>query len=778
MRNILKTLCFALMTFVLFLLPQLLTNVQKSKIINPSPQNGLEFWSVQRTYPASNLPDQGLFEAFLQKELYPEDASLLNPPDSWLSIGPKNFAGRTIALALDPTDPNILFAGSASGGLWKLTITGPDEDDYTWQRIPTGFPVLGVGAIAIDPRDRNIIFIGTGETYGYRWQDGETWGSYWMRIRGNYGIGILKSTDGGATWTKTLDWTKNQQRGVMSLAFDPQNPDTLFAGTTEGIYKTQNAGVSWELVHDVVMALDIKINPDNSNLIFASCGNLGTPGHGIYRSQDGGTIWTKLTQGLPESWMGKAKLDIYRSAPNIIYADIANYRERLGLYRSRDSGDTWQLISTLEKADLSTNQGYYSHFVRANPTDSSQIFVAKVGYAYSTDGGSNFTIPNSDIYDFVRDPKVAHADCHTFVNHPQDSDTFFMATDGGVHLTTDGGRTFRNLNNNYITSQFYPGFSSSPSNPNFAIGGLQDNGTTFYTGTADWIPWVTLGDGGYSAIDRLNENIVYTSSQFLFVYRTSDRFRTVENWRLATPYRYNTLEGKRHGESEYAAFIAPFVLAGHDIIYSATNYIYRSDNGGENWICLNNDQPLNDLPVVAMAVSRTNYNVVYAATAPYVPNTIRPEVFKTRDGGLTWENITYNLPDRYIVDLVTAPKNGDIVYAALSGFGTSHLLRLSGSSTSWEDIGPGLPDLPTNAVSVDPEDPNNIYVGNDLGVWVSTDYGITWSSFNDGLPEAVLVMDLSIQDSGRKIRAVSHGNGVYERSLLQRKVKGVRFIRR
>ena len=142
-------------------------------------------------------------------------------------------------MALDPTDPNILYAGSASGGLWRLTIKDLSADDYTWERIPTGFPVLGVGAIAIDPRDKNVIYIGTGETYGYRWEDGENWGSRWMRIRGNYGIGILKSTDGGKTWEKTLDWTENQQRGIMALAFDPLYPDTLFAGTTEGIYRTQ-----------------------------------------------------------------------------------------------------------------------------------------------------------------------------------------------------------------------------------------------------------------------------------------------------------------------------------------------------------------------------------------------------------------------------------------------------------------------------------------------------------------------------------------------------------
>jgi len=774
----LKKLGFFFLTVCLFFFLPRIIQEPKYGIHFPAAQNGLEFWSMQRAYPAPNLPDSGIYEAFVQKVRNPENTSGLDAPDTWESIGPKNFGGRTIALALDPQDPNTVWAGSASGGLWKLTVTGPGESDYTWNRISTGFPVLGVGAIAVDPRNRNTIFIGTGETYGYKWQDGETWGSFWMRIRGNYGIGILKSIDGGRTWFKSLDWTWAQQRGVMRLAFDPQNPDTLFAGTTEGIFRTEDSGATWEHILTVVMTVDLAINPDNPDILFASCGNMGTPGHGLYRSTDGGDSWIKLSAGLPKSWQGKAKLDIYQASPNIVYADIANYRERIGLFISEDGGDTWSLLNSLENADYSTGQGYYSHFVRINPDNNSKIFVAKVMYAVSNDGGQNFAIPNSSIYDFVSDPSVAHGDCHTFVNHPAHPDTFYMATDGGVHLTKDGGVTFRNLNNNYVTTQFYPGFASSPTDPGFAIGGMQDNGTSFYYGTPDWRPWVTFGDGGYNAIDPLSENIVYTSSQFLIVYRSNNRFSDADNWSYVTPRLVGNSIAYRHGDNEFAAFISPFVQAGHDLLYAATNYVYRSQDGGRTWNSLNGDQPLNGLPVVAMTVSRQNPDIVYAATAPYLPDSVRPFVFMTNDGGQTWNNITYNLPDRYVVDLVVAPKNGNIVYAALSGFGTSHLFRRSGVASYWEDISRDLPDLPTNAVAIDPEDPKNIYVGNDLGIWVSTDYGSSWSSFSGSLPEAVMVMDLSISESDRRIRAVTHGNGVWERSLLPPLSKNLGAIRR
>jgi len=739
----------------------------------PSAENGLEFWSMQRSYPAKTIPSEGFYKAFVESKLKANKTLDLVAQDVWTSIGPANFAGRTISLALHPSNPNVVYAGSASGGLWRLTIAGDGEGDYSWERIETGFPVLGVGSIAIDPRDPRIIYIGTGEVYGYQGQDGDLFGSVWMRIRGNYGLGILKSYDSGKSWQQSLDWTKQQQRGVLSLVIDPIQPDIVFAGTTEGIYRSRNAGETWSRVHSVVMAVDIEIDPQNPRIVYAACGNLATEGHGIYRSKNHGDTWTKLSTGLPQLWTGKSKLDIYPSSPNTVYADIANQRERIGLFMSEDFGATWELLSTLEGLDFYPGQGYYSHFVRVNPTDNQKVFIAKVGYLYSQDGGLSFTMPTPGIYDFIDDPTAAHGDIHAFVNHPGDPDSFYMAGDGGVYITEDGGRTFRDLNRGYVNTQFYPGFSSSKTDPNFAIGGMQDNGTAQYTGSSEWRSWVTVGDGSYSAIDPINNDIVYQSSQWLTIYRSNNRFADDENLRFASPYPHYNPEEQRHPELEYPAFIAPFVLVEHDFLYAATNYVYWSENGGLTWTCTNSNQPLNGLPVVALGVCPLNRRTVYAATAPYSPENVRPMFYASRDSGLSWNHLTGRLPDRYIVDIVASPHSDDVVYIALSGFGTSHLFRSMNGGLTWEDIGRALPDVPTNAIAVDPMDHRILYVGNDLGVWASTDFGLTWNVFCEGLPEAVMVMDLSISDSDRLLRAATHGNGVYERTLLPPSAKNV-----
>jgi photosystem II stability/assembly factor-like uncharacterized protein len=738
------------------------------KPFNPPPpaSSGMEQWAVQRAYPQKKIPDSGFFQAFEEMKRNSDREKALNASDKWQSIGPRNLAGRTISLAFHPWNPNILYAGSASGGLWRLTMTGTGVDDYTWEHVQTGYPVLGVGAIAINPEDPDIIYIGTGEVYGYQGRDGDLFGSYWMRIRGNYGIGLLKTTDGGKTWEKSIDWTRNQTRGVLSLVIDAFNPDIVFAGTTEGVYRTENTGLSWDHVLSVVMAVDVRIDPNNTKIVFASCGNLGTQGHGIYRSLDGGTTWTKLTKGLPVSWTGKTKLDIFPSSPSIIYADICNQWERVGLYISRDKGESWKLLSTLEGIDLTANQGYFSHFVRVNPNDKNKVFAAKVGYQYSEDGGKRFTRVYDNILDFIYNPAVAHVDLHAFANHPDKPDTFFMAGDGGVYITEDGGKTFRGLNKGCVSTQFYPGFASSATDPDFAVGGMQDNGTAFYLGGPDWRLHVTPGDGGYAAIDPIDNDIVYTSSQRLRIHRSSNRFSHEDDWEYSTPFLISDPDKQPHGEAESVAFIAPFILADHDKLYAATNYVYRSEDGGRTWTVTNNDIPLSELPVVAMAVAKSDTDVVYAATAPYNPLRVRPDVFVTRDGGQSWKKITANLPDRYIVDIAVSPVKPNIVYLALSGFGAPHLYRSMNGGHSWGDVGSGLPDIPFSAVAVDPQDHRIIYVGNDLGVWVSTDFAGSWSVFREGLPEAVLVMDLSICEGSRLIRAATHGNGIFERSLL------------
>ena len=707
----------------------------------------LEFWTAQRAYPHRVIPDGHFYKAFeYSQRRLKKNENRLQTSDHWTSIGPTNLGGRTIALAVDPQNPNVIYAGAASGGLWRLTVS--TNTDYSWEYIDTGYPVLGVNAVAVDPRNSDVIYIGTGEVYGYQNSIG---GLHIRTTRGSYGIGLLKSTDRGNTWVKSIDWLYHQQRGVLCIRINPQNPDIIFAGTTEGTYRSPDAGDTWEKVHSVLMAVDIAINPVNPNIIYVSCGNLESPGHGIFRSFQGGNVntWEKLQTGLPLRWGGKTMLAIYNSSPNIIYADIADttdaqnksIKKTTGLYRSTDYGDSWALVTNF---DYASYQAWFSHYVRIHPTDDFKLFCAGVNF-YTSNNGGNYLSLKFDM----------HVDHHAYADHPTNPDIVYFANDGGVYRTTDGGETIDELNNGYVTAQFYPGFSSSTANPHLALGGLQDNGTVMYQGTSAWRTWVRGGDGCFTAINAQNDDVMYSSMQWLqYLWRSTDGG---SRWEDISCGFYN----------KNFCFVAPFVLSpSHPwVIYAGEDVIHRSEDMGNQWTVVNEKQPLNGNPVLSIGVSPTDPNVVYAATVPTQDR--RAEVFASTNGGSSWQNITGDLPDRYYVDLHVSHHDDRVAYITLSGFGSSHLFRTEDGGETWQDIGIGLPDVPTSAVTVDPQEPNHIYIGNDLGVYVSTDYGGSWSEFKEGLPTAVLVMDLSISPSNRKLRAVTHGNGVYERTLLE-----------
>ncbi len=673
--------------------------------------------------------------------------------DPWSVLGPFNIGGRTLSLAVDPTDPQIIYAGSASGGLWKTTMGGVGAD--AWDRVETGFPILAVSSVTLDPADSSVIYIGTGEVYRYQGSDG---GELNRLTRGSYGIGILKSSDGGASWSHSLDWSYDQNRGIWMIAVHPTDSNIVYAATTEGIYKSTNAGGDWTLVHDVIMGTDVRIHPTNPDTVFSAHGNFGSEGHGIYRTTNGGTSWTRLTSGLPASWSGKTQLAITLPQPNRIYASIGNTESGRGLWRSTDTGDTW---SQAYSYDYQQYQGFYSHYVLPSPFDVNLVFVAGIEIHRSTNGGSSFSRRSdwTSMYFGTPPPEgpiggsdYAHADQHNATWHPTDPNTIFFASDGGVFKSTDGGTTFESLIGGYITTQFYNGVGLSATSRDKLIGGMQDTATAIYRGGPAW-ERVIGGDGSWAAVNPQNDNILYGSAQYLQMLRTTND----------SGY-WDWIEPPSSG-GENTAFIAPYVLSpsSPDLLYAGRSRVYKSTNGGSGWSSIHGGSTLNGVnPAMCMAISDTDENVVYVATAA---NTDRARVYRTTNGD-TFQEVTGSLPDRYITDLAVDPTDSSVVYATIMGYGTSHVFRSSNGGDSWSDIGQGLPDIPTSAVIVDPLHPQVVYVGGDLGVYVSPDSGQAWYSFQEGMGPA-MINDLKVFAPGRLLRAATHGNGVFERPLYE-----------
>lgn len=713
----------------------------------------LGLWHDQRAYPHKTLPNAGYYAAFeysrahLQSEL---DRRV--PP--WDALGPHNIGGRTLTVAFNPQNPNTIYAGSASGGLWRSFSGG--RGARAWEYVPTGFPVLAVSAIAIVPDDSNTIYIGTGEVYNYR---NAGTGFAIRPTRGSYGIGVLKSSDGGRTWRKSLDWSAHQERGVWAVRFNPLDANTLWAATTEGVFKSVDAGETWQQVNELIMVMDLVVHPQDSDRVLISVGNLGSEGHGLYRTLDGGQTWEKLS-GLPQTFGGKAMLATCPAAPNVVYASIGNgTSSQTGatwLMRSDDFGDSWSLASF---EDYSRWQGWFAHDVAVHPQNPDVLLAVGVDIWKSRDAGLTLekksdwrewffgrTIPGepegSEIY--------SHADHHDVVYHPQDPNIVYFATDGGVFRSLDGGETFEGCNGGYQTTQFYQGFAVSQSDSFLSIGGMQDNASAIYDGQVAWIR-VIGGDGGHAAIDPQNDDILYGSWQRLNINISEDRGTT---WRRIPP-----------PGQEPTSFIAPFVVSPSEpnVLYAGRSVVYKTTTRGRFWAAMNRGQPLDGNPVLALAVSHQTSRTVYATTAPVQT---RAGVFRSDNGGSDWVNITGALPDRYPVDIAVDPNDDRVVYVVFSGFGTSHVFKSTDAGATWQDIGQGLPDVPTSAVVVDPLFPDHIYVGNDLGVYVSVDGGATWETFLAGLPDAVIAMDLVIAPVPRKLRVATHGNGAYERDLV------------
>jgi len=736
---------------------------EKKELKTSGAGKAMDMWSFERSYPGDQIPTSEYLAAFQEKIAMEENRSN-SVPGEWESLGPENIGGRTLQLAFHPTNPDIIYAGSASGGLWKTTSQGVGR--FAWEKVPTGFPVLGVSTIAIDPTDPDILFIGTGEVYGALAEPGTI-----NRVtRGSYGIGILRSTDGGTSWTQVLSFSENQIKGVNDIAINPQNTQEIFAAATDGLFRSTDGGNNWNLVLANPNCRDVEIDPNNGAIIYVTQGNLNTglnPAfNGIFKSTDGGNNFTELLDaGLLSAWSGMAMLTIDPVNSNILYASIQEAfttgSTSGGIFKSTDAGATWNRINSQNIAQF---QGWYSHDVAVNPNDPSELIAVGISAFKSTDTGVTFVLKSGNTWTIgevsVEFPEggdtYVHSDIHQVLYHPLIPNKVFFATDGGVFSSVDGGETFVTHNGGLQTTQFYADAGSSTTTPDFLIAGAQDNASYIYRGAPSWFR-VLGGDGMSASVRPDDDQIVFGSSQGLAIRKSINGGNSFFN---SQPIIGN--EGR--------AFSAPYEIApsDNDIMYAGATFLYKNTvGGGSVWNATSAQAPDGNNVITKIAISPLNADIVYIATAPDpFFGTLTPKVFRSTNGGQTFTNITAGLPNRVCKDIEFDPVDDNVIYATFSGFGSNHVFKSVNSGTNWAAIDNGLPDLPTNTIAVDPLNPDDVYVGNDLGVYYSENGGTSWETFNELLPEAVMIYDLNVSHANRKLRIATHGHGIWERDFV------------
>lgn len=689
----------------------------------------LDFWTRARAYPKNDIPPGKFTRAIAhRKQMLKELPRSVQSNNSWASIGPDNLSGRALSVAVNPQNSNTVYAGSASGGLWCSYTAG-----LSWQRVETGFPVLGVAAIAIAPNDSNLMYIGTGEVYRYQVAAG---GLVIRTTRGSYGIGVLKTTDAGKTWSKSLDWPENVEGGVQCIRLNPLNPNTILAATTDDIYKSTDAGKTWYPTVGSTMAEDILINPLDTTFVIASIGNFSSVGAGLYCSFDAGETWLNLFS-IP-AYSGKMLFDVYQAHPNVVYASVADSTTYVSsAWQSTDMGISWVRLSSMDVVQV---QGWYSHYIAVHPTDSSQVLRGGVNMYKSTDGGRTYYGVGS-----------TYSDHHSFAHDPNNPDIIYDANDDGIYKSTDFGDSYTYASFGMVTGQFYNGFSNSSQDSLLAIGQVQDHIPGYsYTGSKIW-GRTAVDECGWTAIDPTNDQVMYAIDRNGGnVYRTSTRLGPF------SPVFNNTVA--------FGAWNTPAILAPSNpsTIYFAKNLVYKSTNGGSNWTTTSSTLIDDGNVAISIGTSFTNPDTVYVGKAPYISPM---RIIRTTNGGTAWTDITNGVPDRYPLDIAVDPKNSRVVYVGLGGYESGHVFKSTDAGNSWADISGVLPDCPVSAVTVDPQNSNYVYIGTDIGVYVTTDGGGNWSNFSEGLPEAILVSDLTISPSNRTLRVVTHGNGVYERKM-------------
>jgi len=673
---------------------------------------------------------------------------------TYRAVGPSR-AGRVTAVEGHRSHPHTFYQGATGGGVWKTTNYGMD-----WENLSDGsFATPSIGHIEVADSDPNIVYVGTGS-------DG---------IRSNIiiGKGVYKSVDAGASWRHIGLEDAGQ---IGSVKAHPRNPDLVYVaalgnpfrrGEMRGVYRSADGGTDWERVlftSDSVGAVDLEFHPTNADILYAGMWRVerkpwtiisgASAEDGIWKTDDGGDTWRRITAGLPTGLIGKIDLSVSPDMPDRVYALVEAPTPLEGLYRSDDAGETWTLVNADPTGQLMHRPFYFTN-VTADPSNADVVYVNNLALWKSTDGGRTFS---------TRIP-TPHGDNHDLWISPEDSDVMVQGNDGGASVTLDGGETWSPVDNQ-PTAELYQ-VDVDDRFPYWLYGGQQDDAYTVSVpsrqpsvsapgGPAAY--WRSTGgcETGPAVPKPGDPDVVYTNCKGRF---------GVYNQRTGQEQQYYVgavnIYGTNPAELPYRfQRVVPIEVSPHDpnTVYHGSQYVHKTTDGGRTWERLSPDltafrsdrQMVSGAPITRDATGEEHYSTIYVIEAsPHDPDVIWTgandgPVFVTHDGGATWENVTP--PDMPLegrinsIDISQHDPNKVYVagYRFLLGDFHPYLWKTEDAGETWElltDGSNGIPDdYPVRVVREDPDRAGLLYAGTEFGLFISFDDGGAWQPFQLDLP--------------------------------------------
>ena len=688
------------------------------------------------------------------------------------NIGPAGMSGRITAIDAVVADPNTIYLGAASGGVWKTTNQGA-----SWEAVFEEQPILNIGSIAIQQSNPSTVWVGTGEGN--------------PRNSISLGEGMYKTIDGGKSWKRMgLEKTRNIHRIIV----DPSNPNTVYAGAIgnpyaehpeRGVFKTTNGGETWDKIlftNDTSGVADMIMDPSNPNKLFVAMWqhrrtpwslSSGGPGSGLYMTFDGGKSWKKLgeKEGLPAGNLGRIGLAISRSNPNRVYALVEATKN--GLYKSDDGGQTWSLMNS--NPEFVSTRPFYFQEIACDPQNENRLWLIYQMISKSDDAGKNFevVIPYNGI----------HPDHHAFWIHPTNPNFIIDGNDGGIGITRDKGKTWL-FDEKLPVGQFYH-INVDNEMPYNVMGGMQDNGSwrgpayTWMSGGIKNYYWDNLwgGDGFDVMPDKDDASWVYAMSQGGSVGRYN--VKTGESWYVKPP----APDLKTTLRFNWNAAIAqdPF---SNSTIYFGSQHLHRSTNKGASWEIISPDLSTNDsakidqrnnggisiditgaenfCTIMTIAPSSKDKNVIWAGTDD-------GNVQLTKDGGKTWTNFRGKIPGlpvgAWIPQIQASRFNAAEAFVVANDYRRGdfkpYIFRTTDFGKTWtrlvdekKVIGYAL------CILQDPTEPNLIFAGTEQGLWVSLDNGNSFQQWKNGYP-SVSTYDLAIQEREADLVIATFGRALW-----------------